>query len=115
MTVVPLGDDTYRLEDVSVLVPHYGDEFQAESQPAEGDGREVLVVQRRTAKSGYGRWTTIGRPGDLERPEIARALQELEAAGGHWAVEFGSAFVAAWPPEFDFEGLLRRTFGDDLK
>ena len=110
--VVPLGGQTYRMQDVSSFIPlQFNDEFLAQSQTAENRDVEVLLVRKRTAKSGYQRWSTIGAAGDLQQGDVAEALHTLESAGGHWAVEFGGVFVATWPPGFDFESLKRSIFG----
>lgn len=91
---VPLGGDTYRLDDGFLCGPvGFGDVVEAAPTDQEG----VLVFRRRVKKAGMKRDCYLIRHDLVEKPgfrELARKIKEL---GGFSAMDFGGLFLVFLP------------------
>jgi hypothetical protein len=93
---IPLGDDTYRLDEGFLCGPiSFGDIVEAYPTDQEG----VLIFRRRVKKAGMKRDGYVIRRDLVEKPGFTELTRKIEELGGFSAVDFGGLFLVFLPKE----------------
>jgi hypothetical protein len=93
---VPLGDDTYRLDEGFLCGPiSFGDIVEAYPTDQEG----VLIFRRRVKKAGMKRDCYVIRRDLVEKPGFRELMRKIDELGGFSAVDFGGLLLVFLPKE----------------